>query len=98
MKYPIIFRSQAKKEIETAYQWYEERRNGLGEDFLLCVEEVIEKISRSPHLYPTVYKNICRALVRRFPYSIFYIKHEDRIIILAVFHEKRDPKEWQKRT
>ena len=64
MKYPIIFRSQAKKEIETAYQWYEERRNGLGEDFLLCVEEVIEKISRSPHLYPTVYKNICRALVR----------------------------------
>ena len=39
MKYPIIFRSQAKKEIETAYQWYEERRTGLGEDFFLDLQK-----------------------------------------------------------
>jgi len=73
MKYPIIIRPQAEDEIQSAYYWYEKRREGLGKDFLLCIEEIIERISRSPHLYPIVYKNIRRALVRRFPYSIFYL-------------------------
>ena len=65
---------------------------------MLCVAEMIEKISRSPHLYPVVYKNIRRALVRRFPYGIFYLQHENGIVVLAVFHEKRHPEEWQKRS
>ena len=98
MKSPVIIRQQAQEDIESAYNWYEERREGLGEDFLLCVEEGIEKISRSPHLYPIVYKNIRRALVRRFPDSIFYLEYEHGIVVLAVFHEKRRPEEWQKRS
>ena len=37
MKSPVIIRQQAQEDIESAYNWYEERREGLGEDFLLCV-------------------------------------------------------------
>ena len=98
MKHPILIRPKAQTDIDSAYHWYEERREGLGDDFLLCVEESLEKISRSPHLYPLVHKNIRRALVRRFPYGIFYFQHENGIVILAVLHEKRHPEEWQKRS
>ena len=65
---------------------------------MLCIEEVIDKISRSPHLYPIVHKTIRRALVRRFPYGIFYLQHENGIVVLAVLHEKRRPEEWLKRS
>lgn len=65
----ITTRPIALKEIEEAWQWYESRREGLGNDFVLCVEESLEKISRNPKLYPTVHKEIRRALIRRFPYA-----------------------------
>ena len=44
MKKEIIIRPAAELEIAEAYRWYEERRDGLGNDFLLCVEESLEKI------------------------------------------------------
>ena len=63
-----VFFSAAEAEIEEAYRWYEEQRKGLGFDFLLCIEDAIEKISRNPELYPLVHKNVRRALIHRFPY------------------------------
>ena len=29
--------------------------------------------------------------MRRFPYGIFYISEEERIVVLAVFHGSRNP-------
>ncbi len=52
----LLFRAEAEAEMEHAYRWYEERREGLGADFLLCVEEAVEKIRRDPELYPAVHK------------------------------------------
>jgi plasmid stabilization system protein ParE len=38
-----------------------------------------------------------RALVRRFPYEVFYEPSEDCITIYAVFHCSQDPAKWQAR-
>ena len=35
----IIICPVAMKEIEEAWQWYENRRDGLGDDSVLCVEK-----------------------------------------------------------
>ena len=48
--------------------------------------------------FPAVYGQIRRALLRRFPYGIFYTLEEDVIVILACFHTKRDPKTMRNRT
>jgi len=61
MKKEIIIRPAAKLEIAEAYRWYEERRDGLGNDFLLCVEESLEKIGRSSDQYPVVHREVRRA-------------------------------------
>jgi len=97
MKRAVTIRPEAEAEIEEAYRWYEERSEGLGNDFLLCVEEMIAKIQRTPKMYPLVHKEIHRALIRRFPYGIFYLVDGDKIVVLAVFHGRRDPKQWKSR-
>lgn len=65
--------------------WYESHLNGLGNEFLLCVDACIQNISRNPEFYQKIHKNIRRALIRRFPYGIFYIEHDTYINVLAVF-------------
>jgi plasmid stabilization system protein ParE len=59
--------------------------------------EMAEAIERTPFQFPLVYKNVRRALTRRFPYQIFFVAEEERVVVLAVFHARRDPKIWQGR-
>ncbi len=63
-----------------------------GDDFVLCVEESLEKISRNPELYPAVHKKIRRILIRRFPYGVLYFIDKNKIVVTGVFHGKRNPK------
>jgi hypothetical protein len=45
-----------------------------------------------------VFKNVRRALLRRFPYSLFFVVEDEALIVIACFHASRDPSHWQKRT
>ena len=94
---PIVFRSEVYDDIKIAYDWYESQRRGLGEDFLLILEDSCAKISREPHGYQLIYKNIRRKLVNRFPYGIFFTLQDDGIIVVAIIHTKRNPTEWSSR-
>ncbi len=95
--YRLTFKPEVYDDIKTAYDWYEAQRAGLGEDFLLTLEESYVKITRNPKLYQDIYKSVKRKLVRRFPYGIFFVLLEDTIIVLAVLHTKREPQEWHSR-
>lgn len=54
-------------------------------------------ILRSPHQYPKIHKIVRRALTRRFPYEVFFVEDGERVVVLSVFHAKRNPKRWQAR-
>lgn len=51
-----------------------------------------------PESYAVVYSDIRRAVLQRFPYAIYYRIVSSRIIVIAIFHGRRNPKTWQKRT
>ena len=87
----VVFRPEARSDLERAYCWYEEKRRGLGEELLLVVDAAIEQIRRSPEAFPVVHRNVRRALTRRFPYGVFYLAEPQRIVVLAIFHGRRDP-------
>ncbi len=93
----LIVRPEAEAEMTEAFDWYEDRVPGLGSEFLLCVDAVFSAILRSPRQFPQVHKIVRRALTRRFPYEVFFIENHERIVVLAVFHAKRDPKRWRER-
>jgi toxin ParE1/3/4 len=68
----LTVRPEAETEINEAFKRYEERVSGLGSDFLLSVDAALQAILRNPQSYPTVHRTLRRALIRRFPYQIFF--------------------------
>lgn len=93
----LIIRPEAEAEMTDAFDWYEDRVPGLGSEFLLCVDAVFCAIQRTPHQYPHVHKKARRALSRRFPYEIIFVEDDERVVVLSVFHAKRNPKRWMER-
>ena len=96
MNYQLIIRSAAEADIEDAHTWYVQLRE-LGTDFLTCVEESLEVIRRNPELFAIVHKDVRRAIIRRFPYGVFYRLVGEAIVVVAVMHARRDPRRWQER-
>jgi plasmid stabilization system protein ParE len=93
----IRFSSDADAELAEARQWYAHQREDLDLEFMDSVNEALTQVICNPHLYPIVYRNLRRAVVRRFPFAIFFDVSEDEIQVIAVFHSRRDPEEWQSR-
>lgn len=97
MKYRVFVRPEAETDLSEACRWYNQHSKGLGASFLLSVDASISAIKRDPDMFPCVYKNVRRAVTKRFPYGVFYIFNEEMISILAIFHAKRNPEKWMKR-
>ena len=61
------------------------------------IDDALSRVLSNPHLYPIVYRTLRRAVVRRFPFAMFYEVTADEIQIIAVFHSRRDPETWKSR-
>ena len=97
MHVELIVAPEAKLDIAEAYIWYECRRAGLGEEFLSSVDACLEGIRRWLGMYAAIHEDFRRALIRRFPYTIFYEQLPATVTIYAVFHTSRDPDKWRRR-
>jgi plasmid stabilization system protein ParE len=98
MNYALVFRPAVRNELDEAYRWYDSQKPGLGDEFLDCIDEMLNRICVMPEVSPVVYRDVRRAVVKRFPYAIYYRIVSSRIIVTAVFHSRRDPKSWQRRS
>jgi plasmid stabilization system protein ParE len=99
MTSPPTLVPEAKTDIADACFWYEEQSLGLGMEFLRCVEAAILSIHRTPLIYPVVHETYRRALVRRFPFAIFFEvdDSENRCVVYSVFHCSQNPEKWRGR-
>lgn len=97
MSLRLVVRPEAESDIASAAQWYEQRRPGLSLDFRSALDRTLSSILEAPELYARVYRDLRRALLRRFPYGVFYLRRAEVIIVLAVLHTSRNPKLWRTR-
>lgn len=94
----LILTPQAEKDFEEAYDWYERQDPGLGKEFARCVDVKIVSVFRAPDQHQVVYKDIIRrALVNRFPFSIYFAEENDTISVFAILHQHRNPETWTSR-
>ncbi len=93
----LVLRPQAEAELLDARDWYDEQRAGLGGAFATEVDVVLARIVQAPLAYPRVHGETRRALVRRFPYAIYFQAMSDEIVVLGVTHGRRHPRRWQSR-
>jgi plasmid stabilization system protein ParE len=93
----LIILPEAELDVAQAYIWYEKNESGLGEEFLRCVDACVQFIRRNPEMYQVAHENYRRAVVRRFPYVIFYEYSDTTVIVYAVFHCSQNPTKWRGR-
>jgi len=88
---------EARADIQSAYQWYEEQEPGLGERFLKHLDATFELIAAFPWNYPVRLKSYRRGFVDKFPYAVYFKLHEEQIIVGYIFHNSRNPSRLPKR-
>ena len=98
MSLPVNLRPVARIEYLKASAWYEDEQPGLGEAFEIKVQATFDMIADQPNRFPIAESDIREAKVRRFPYCVYYRVLPDFIEVVGVFHQSRDPKEWQARS
>ena len=59
--------------------------------------EVFARIAANPQLHATVYQDVRKAVVPKFPYVVLYTEEAGEVVVIAVFHTARDPAVWQGR-
>ena len=89
----IEYHPALEKEVQEIRGYYNDRVPGLGDQFLTSFESQVLDIAHSPTRWMVLEGGIRRALMRRFPYVIYYrILSENRIRITVVKHAKRHPR------
>jgi len=93
---------EARDEILQAARWYDERRAGLGHDFLAAVDEAVARLKKGarggrppPGVPPDL--GVLRLRVRRFPYALVFTELPAAFRVLAITHDRRRPGYWRKR-
>lgn len=96
MSYTLEFTEEARLDIQETVDWYDSRREGLGDEFLLSLEATVSNLQRNPFHYPLRYDQVRRILLRRFPYQVVFVMKEQTIGVPGVLHTRRDPTIWKK--
>ena len=96
-EYRLLAEPQVDLDVAATFDWYEHEHAGLGLEFLNELRATYDRIGDGPLRYEELRSGIRRALVRRFPYAVYFAVESDVIVVLAVLHVGRDPAEWQRR-
>lgn len=97
MRLPVVLRREALFEFDQAADWYEKKRKGLGITFTRAIDQTICHLQDNPNSYAMVFQDVREALVKGFPYCIYFREEMNQILVLSIFHTARDPYGWQKR-
>ena len=83
---------EALSDIGEASLWYDAQQSGLGSRIILEIDATLLRIEDGPLRYPVFYRGLRRALVRRFPYAVYFHDEQHVVSVLAVLHQRRDTK------
>lgn len=97
----LVVRPSTELDIQDAANWYEDEEVGLGGEFVDELRNIVHRIGELPTQFPEVGRGVRRALLKRFPYAIYFLLRgagdERAAIIIAVLHQRRSPSVWRTR-
>ena len=93
----LISEPGADLDVASAFEWYEGERTGLGFEYLEELLAAYTRIADGSLHYQHLRSGIRRALLKRFPYAVYFAIEQDVVVVVAVLHASRDPAEWQRR-
>jgi plasmid stabilization system protein ParE len=93
----LVWHPDAADELVRAVAWYDEQRSGLGAEFAAACRSALTLKQDQPTAFRRLHGDVRRVMLRRFPYAIFYRVRETELLVIAVMHERRDPRPWRDR-
>jgi plasmid stabilization system protein ParE len=91
---PLIFLALARNELAETKRFYNRQQQGLGESFQREAEAAAKLIQERPLAWQIEVEPVRRFLFDRFPYKMLYIIRAERIVVIAVAHQHRQPDYW----
>ena len=89
MTYNILLQEEAVQEIQEAFEWYENKKVGLGYDLLATIEICFEQLLHKPNHFTYINERFRRIKTTRFPYLIVYEVEGNNVFVIGVRHAKR---------
>ena len=89
--------AEAEVEIFEAALRYEREKPGLGFRFEADLGRAFTRLAENPLQFPEIEMEAPRALLRRFPYGVFFTVAAADVTVLAVLHLHRHPDTWKDR-
>jgi plasmid stabilization system protein ParE len=96
MNYQLEVTKAAHEDLQQSYDWYETKLAGLGNDFILAVEDAIAAIIEHPESYAIFVDDYRKVNTKRFPFKVIYMLKGELITIWSVFHHSRDTAKWKR--
>jgi plasmid stabilization system protein ParE len=93
----IDFHLRAEAELDSAYEYYEQQKRGLGKRFIREISAAVLRIKHYPEAWQPIENQVRRCQTQHFPYAVIYRIYEDKILIIAITHLRRKPNYWQNR-
>ena len=97
MTVPVIYLPEAEDDIVSAHEEYEGHLEGLGDRFARAVRDQVERIAAMPEMYGEIADGVRAALLRHFPFVVYYRIENGRVVILSVTHGRRAQHGWEDR-
>jgi toxin ParE1/3/4 len=93
----LRIRRLAREDINSAFDWYYGQDAEAAGRFAAEVAHVIGRIGSNPQQFPIVHRDVQRALLRQFPYAVYFCVRTSRIQVIAVTHQRQAPGLWKSR-
>ena len=88
----------AEAEARAAWLRYRAYDLAVARRFETALDRAIDRVADSPNRWPSYLHGTRRLVLRRFPFSIVYRVDTERVLIIAIAHQRRRPGYWARRT
>lgn len=90
--YSVAYLPKALEDYEKSAVWYSEQSISTAESFIVAIQQRIEGIKTDPTQFRNKYRNYYETSLKKFPFYIVYIIDRKQVLIIGIYHKKRNPK------
>jgi plasmid stabilization system protein ParE len=90
---------EAEADLERAFEYYQQRRPGLGIELVEEYRRALDLMLKHPHAWQPLDATYRRCRLHRFPFGVVYRVDAaaNQILIVAIMHLNERPGAWRTR-